>query len=309
MTNPGSRQTRQSGMALLMMIGVVALLVAIIIGLRTSSEATWDENTISRMRFQARILAESGANLAQHPDIEPGDPVLRQEFDDGRSFQVLIKTENGRINVNQLAEDFFLEGATELFIRWGLDAGNAAVAAESLADWIDTDSEARSNGAEQTFYSGFDHPEFPPNESFTSLESMLLVRGMDEVARMQPLWRDYFTIYGDGTLDLNSAAPEVIEAFLGVSADAAFQFVATRNGDDGIEGTEDDEVITDTGEARSILGINESRWQEISTHVTLEGSLRRIESIGRVGEHQVRLIVLSEGTTGNGSSSVARFTD
>lgn len=309
MRNLRTRQSEQRGMALLMVIGVVALLVAIIIGLRTSSEATWDENTISRMRFQARILAESGASLAQHPDIEAGDPVLRQEFKDGRSFEVIIKTENGRINVNQLADDFFLEGVTELFIRWGLDAGNAAIAAESLADWIDADSEARSNGAEQTFYSGLDHPEFPPNESFTSLETMLLVRGMDEVARMQPLWRDHFTIYGDGTLDINSAAPEVIEAFLGVSADAAFQFVATRNGDDGIEGTEDDEVITDTDEARGILGISDSQWQEISSQVTLEGSLRRIESTGQVGEHQVRLIVLSEGTTGNGGSSVARFTD
>lgn len=298
-------------MALLMVIGVVSLLVAIVISLRTSSEATWDENTLSRMRFQARLLAESGANLALHPAIEPGDPVLRQDFEDGRSFEVTIKTEGGRILVNNLADEDTLTGVTELFIRWGLDATTAAIAAESLADWIDTDSEPRSNGAEKPFYTALEHPEFPTNDAFSNLETMLLVRGMDEVARIQPLWRDYFTIYGDGLLDLNSAAPEVLEAFLGITRDAALNFVSAKKGADGMEGTPDDEIITDSGTVQQLLGISESDWTEKSDAITLEGSLRRIESVGRVGEHKVRLIVLSDVTDNDEelASPVARFTE
>lgn len=298
-------------MALLMVIGVVSLLVAIVISLRSSSEATWDENTLSRLRFQAHLLAESGANLALHPDIEPGDPVLQHTFEDGRSFTVTIKTEGGRILVNNLADEATLLGVTELFIRWGLDATTAAVAAESLADWVDTDAEARNNGAEQAYYASLDHPEFPTNEAFSNLETMLLVRGMDEVARIQPLWRDYFTIYGDGLIDLNSTAPEVIEAFLGVTRDAALSFISNRSGGDGVDGTVDDELITEEDEARRILGISEQDWSEKSALITLEGSIRRIESVGQVGNQQVRLIVLTD-STGEGSelaSPVARYTE
>ena len=306
-----TRRQRESGMALLMVIAVVSLLTAIVIGLRVGSEASWDESTMSRMRFQANLLAESGANLALHPDIERGDPVLNQDFGDGRSFQVRIETEGGRILVNQLAEEKVLLGVTELFIRWGLDAGNAAIAAESLADWVDSDSEVRNNGAEKVFYANLDHPEFPTNEAFSSLETMLLVRGMDEVARIQPLWRDYFTIYGDGLLDLNSAPPDVIEAFLGSTSDAALNFVSARYGSDGVEGTEDDELITDTAIAQQLLGISEQDWTELSSIITLEGVLRRIESVGRVGDYEVRLIVLTDVSDDEEAlaSPVARYTE
>lgn len=298
-------------MALLLVIGVVSLLVAIVIGLRANSEATWDENTLSRMRFHAHLLAESGANLALHPEIEPGDPVLRQDFGDGRSFRVTIKTEGGRILVSNLSDEDTLVGVTELFIRWGLDANTAAIAAESLADWVDSDSEPRNNGAEQPFYANLDHPEFPANEAISNLETMLLVRGMDEVARIQPLWRDYFTVFGDGLIDLNSAKPDVIEAFVGVNRDAALNFVSARMGDDGIDGTEDDELITDDSNARQLLGISEQDWNDKSATLTLEGSIRRIESVGQVGDYQVRLIVLSNASDDDDelASPVARYTE
>ena len=296
-------------MALLLVIGVVSLLTAIVIGLRVASQASWDESTLSRMRFQARLLAESGANLAMHPDLNPGDPVLRQDFGDGRSFSVTITTEGGRILVSQLSEEKTVAGVTELFIRWGLDATMASIAAESLADWVDDDSEPRSNGAEQIFYAGLEHPNFPANEPFSNLETMLLVRGMDFVAQVQPLWRDYFTLYGDGLLDLNSAAPEVIEAFLGTTTDGALNFAAARLGADGLEGTEDDELITDAREAQQLLGIGEQEWSEKSDAITLEGSLRRIESVGRVGDHQVRLVVLTDAASSDDGQAtpVARF--
>lgn len=300
-------------MALVLVIAVVALLSAIVIGLRVASQASWDESKLDAMRFQARLLAESGANLALHPDVKPGDPVLTKDFGDGRSFEVIINTESGRVLVNDLANEKTMLAVTELFLRWGLDATQAAIAAESLADWVDTNSEARGNGAEQPFYAALGYPQFPSNSGFSSLETLLLVRGMDEVERRQPLWRDYFTMYGDGLIDLNSAQPEVIEAFLGVTREAAQGFLSAVSGSDGLPNTADDQRITDSAMARQILGMTQQEWDEKSAQINLESSLRRVESTGRVGDHAVRIVVISEvsssasGTTATQGSPVARF--
>ncbi len=309
MRSPHYRWKNQRGMALMLVIGVVSLLVAIVIGLRVASEASWDESTLSRMRFQAKMLAESGANLALHPDIQPGDPILVQDFGDGRGFRVRIRTEGGRIPVSALSTTAMIETTSELFTRWGLDATQAAIAAESLADWVDGDSEARSNGAEQAYYAGLDHPEYPTNEPLVSLETMLLVRGMDAVARIQPLWRDYFTLYGSGTIDLNSAPADLIEAVLDVDPDNAMNFISARAGGDGLLDTDDDEPITDTNEAQQLLGLTSDAWNEKSSIITLIGDIRRIESTGIVGDHQVTVVLLTEVNDDELTPPVARYTE
>ncbi len=287
------------GMALLMVLAVVVLLSIIVAGLWESTQPGWDESTLSRARFQAGVLAESGANIASHPDVEPGDDALRHDFGNGRTYEVRITTEGGRILVNDLADEKILNAVRELFILWGVDANSAAIAAESIADWIDTDSDQRSNGAENPFYAALDYEEFPPNQDFTSLEQLLFVRGMDQVAKIQPLWRDYFTVYGDGLIDVNSAPAQLLEAFFGTTADAAVNLVVNRDGDDGVTGTFDDVRFEEVEQVQSLLGVSSAEWDEYSALVTLSGSLRRIESIGTIGDHRVKRILLVQ-VTGEG---------
>ena len=199
----------------------------------------------------------------------------------------------------------------DLFIRWGLDATQAAIAADSMADWIDDDSDARTNGAESEYYSTFEHPDYPPNEAFTSLEQILLVRGMDKVAKIQPLWREYFTLYGDGLIDVNAAPADLLEAVFGTTPDAAINLTATRAGNDGIDGTEDDYRFEDEGEVQALMGLTEDEWNEVSEWVTLENDTRRIESIGSVddGEFVYRLIVLATDADSGEATTVARITE
>ena len=295
---------------MLLVVFAVMFLAIVITGLWEVSQFSWEESTLERGRFQAKLLAESGAAIASHPDIQPGDPALRQEFPDGRKFRVRITSEGGRMLVSTLDDDHFIETLNRLFILWGLDATQASIAADSLADWVDEDEETRPNGAETEFYTTYEYPDFPANEAFTSLEQMLLVRGMDQVARLQPRWREYFTLYGDGLIDPNAASADLMEAFFGTTPDAALNLVATRSGSDLAEGTEDDYIIEDAGEAQAILGLANEQWQEIEEWVTLESDLRRIESIGSVGdEHFYRLVVLTEVSDddkGTGTA-VARF--
>lgn len=294
------------GLALMLVIFAVTFIGLIVVSLMEVSQFSWEESSLERGRFQAKLLAESGVALAMHPDVEPGDPVLNQEFPDGRKISVRSTSEGGRILVTTLEESLFIDTARELFILWGLDATEAATAAESLADWIDGNSEARTNGAETDYYSTLEYPDFPPNEAFSQIDQMLLVRGMDRVAKLQPQWRDYFTLYGDGSIDVNVAPADLIEAFFGCTPDAAVSLVATRAGSDLVEGTEDDYRFESLDEIRNLLGLADDQWDRVSASTTLENTTTRIESTGSVGDKYLyRLIVLTEGD----DSPVARISE
>ena len=81
---------------------------------------------------------------------------------------------------------------------------------------MDADDTPRPQGAEKDYYQAHGFPDFPKNQGFSSLEEMLLVRGMDVVERAKPDWRNYFSIYGDGLIDLNNAPKEIIMAICNV---------------------------------------------------------------------------------------------
>ncbi len=299
----------QRGIALMLVIFAVAFIGIIVMGLVEISRFSWNESTRERGRFQAKLLAESGAAIASHPKVGRGDPVLSREFPDGRRLDVRITTEGRSILVSTLSEDLFIDTARELFILWGLDATEASIAADSLADWVDSDSEARSSGAETDYYAALKYADFPPNTAFSDLDQMLLVRGMDRVAKAQPLWRDYFTLYGDGTIDVNAAPADLIEAFFRTTPAAAASLVSARTGNDLIEGTQDDYLIEDVEEAKAMLGLSGEQWIRVEASVSLENSARRIESVGSIGDDFVyRLTVLSEGADENSAGSpVARM--
>ncbi len=293
-------------MALLLVLVTVMALVLIIGSLWEASQPGWEESDMDRMRYKAGLLAESGFALALHPDIEPGDVALQQGFGPEQAIKVLITSEGGRIPVNSLTDERWRNAVVELFVLWGLDAASASVATDSLADWIDDNDEMLANGAENAYYSGLERPEFPANLPFTSLEQMLFVQGMDVVARYQPMWRDYFTIYGESLLDLNAAEWEVIYAITGTTQDAAMNFVAVRNGDDGIRGTIDDYQFGEMGEVQALLGLSDDELSEFSDLLSLDSTVMRIESEGRYGDFKEARVMLATQSD-DGWSPLAKF--
>lgn len=310
MRNARRHLRRDRGVALLLALVAVMALSVIAAALYQSSQPSWDESTLARARYQAGLLAESGLNLALHPQIGAGDVALRHEIAPGRSWEVLITSEGGRFPLNSMTNETVRTAAAELFVLWGLDAAAASQVADSIADWIDTDSDPLPNGAENAWYASVDYPQFPPNDVFTSLEQLPFVAGMDALERVQPFWRDHFTIRSDGLVDFNAASREIIQAITGATEDAAANLVAVRNGDDGIWGTEDDYTFGDTGEVQSLLGLSESEWSAISDLVTVAGTVKRIESIGRVGDFSERRVLIAEETTENNRTALrplARF--
>ncbi len=296
----------EKGIALLAVMFALMVLLFVVTSMWESAQFGWNENTLERQRFMARQLAQSGVALAMHPKVKNGDPVLHQEYPDGRKFDVHVGTEGGRILVNAIGEAVIADTVRELFILWGLDATEATTAVDSLADWIDADSEVKTSGAENDYYAARGFPTYPANTSLVSIEQMLLVKGMDEVAKIKSDWRRYFTIYGDGMIDVNQAPADLLEAFFQTSSDAAGNLVAARWGGDGEEGTVDDYVIGDLKELHSLLGLADSGMVRVEEWLTLENSVKRIESRAVVGNFTLSLVVLME-TGGGGEEQLANF--
>lgn len=245
--------------------------------------------------FEAHLLAESGLVLATHPAVQPHDPLLHTQVSAVKRYDVSITTEGARLAVNQLPQrEFLVDACKRLFFLWGLDAEKAAVAAESLRDWIDGDDKEMPFGAEELYYMLRGRPDYPKNRPFRHLDEMLLVRGMEEVALLQPDWREFFTLQGDGTIDVNRAPSVLIEVVCDVPPELAYELIVKRSGPDLLEVTEDDTPFEDLDDVQEVLALEDREFAPLRERLTLQHPIRRIESTGRAGDF-ARVLTLITG--------------
>ncbi len=299
-----SRQER--GSALMIMIWALLLMSMVVMGLTQYLNFSAQESVIDASEFRALHLAESGLTVGLHPDTRRGDIVLKQKIGTDSGFDVVINYEGARIPINLVTDDRLREAIYNLFMRWGLNGDEASIATESLADWVDRNEEARSNGAEKEFYEGVGVYDLPRNTGFTHTDEMLLVRGMGIVDQLKPDWREYFSVYGDGTIDLRTAFKETLIAISGAAEKDVDSYILRRDGADGIAGTEDDQRISD-GEAYRLLNITGERAQALSGILTSDDDLRRITSTGYVGDKRKQIIVVARRGEDRSLSYLARI--
>ncbi|MBI3903319.1 MAG: type II secretion system minor pseudopilin GspK [Nitrosomonadales bacterium] len=90
--------------------------------------------------------------------------------------------------------------------------GLPAELADALADWMDTDGEARQpGGAEDAYYLALPHPYRAANRPLTETGELALVKGFDEtvIARLRP----FVTVLPQpGPVNVNFAQPEILAA-------------------------------------------------------------------------------------------------
>jgi hypothetical protein len=251
-----------------------------------------EEGALAAAEFHALHLAESGLAVGLHPEARRGDKVLKQKIGTDSGFDVVINYEGARIPINLVTDERLMGAVVQLFERWGLNSDEATIAGESLADWVDRDETVRSNGAEKEFYETKGIFDLPRDSGFINVDEMLLVRGMGIVDRLKPDWREFFSVYGDGTIDLRTAFKETLIAISGASESDVENYIARRDGADGIPGTEDDQRISDS-EAFRMLGLSGDRAAAMQGILTSDDDLRRITSTGYVGEKRAQIIVVA----------------
>lgn len=291
MISRGMNRRRPRGMALLAVIWLIAVLgLACMASLRVV-KFDMDVAAAKIHGFEAKQLAEMGVSVASNPAVKPSDPILHYSEDGGEGFDVKITSEGARFNINAiiLRDDKAL--LRKMFTDWGLEVEEAQQVADALSDWIDSDDEVALNGAEKDWYLDQGRINQPFNHPFYSLDEVRLVRGMDRVEALKPDWRNWFTIWSGGALDLNEASAELIAEAAEVPVETADQVVEHVRGSDGVRYTDDDVPFQSAAEALALLGVDTNSRPDIAQRFTVNDSTVRIESVGH-GEGSTRKISL-----------------
>ncbi len=297
---------RERGSALLLVIWAIMLMAFTVAGVVEYVTQSMEEDVLVAGQFRAMNLAECGIALGLHPQIKPGDPALRQVIGNDGGFVVTISSEGAQIPINSITNNGYRDAVYNLFVAWGLSADEASTAADSLADWVDSDGDPRSQGAESDYYKSLGFQDFPRNQSFSSLDEMLLVRGMDAVERLKPDWRNFFSVHGDGMIDLNYASKDVLMAVCGVKETDADNLVRERIGPDGFPGTEDDKILS-MAEAQKLLGLDDARYSAIKSFITTDHLMRRVESVGHIGTQRFKVVVIAQRQSDGSLNYLARI--
>ena len=296
MKRPRHPRRAFSLLAVLWCLGIMSLVVG---GLILCVSMRLDEHVAANEEAQARRLALSGLAVGLHPLIERGDPLLVQETKQ-EGYRVELTGEGGRLNINFLLQN----GRTDILDRFwalcGLKSAEAQALDDCLLDWIDTGDLKHLNGAKREDYARLGFPDYPPGRPFQTIDEMAAVLGFSAVVKGKPDWRRFFTLWGDGRIDLKSAPPEVLSAVGNVSLDSARAFVAEREQN---EANSLPAPWQSAEEAAVLLGMSRDDLQKTSPLLTLQSSLWRIESTGRVGKRKRVVSVVVQKNGGATSTS------
>ena len=291
----------------MLMVWAIMLMAVTVAGVVQYVAFSADAAILDAADFKTLHLAECGIVLGMHPDVRSTDPVLKQKVGNDSGFEVWLTSEGARLPINYITDSRVTDAVVNLFEKWGLSTEDSTVAAQSLADWVDSDDDQRASGAEEDFYQGLGVYDVPRNQGFISVDEMQLARGMDLVERAQPEWRDYFSVYSDGLIDLRHATKDVIVATTGASESDVDNLISQRDGADGIHGTEDDGNLSDNS-AFSLLGLSSAEMSAIRNNITYGGNtVRRVESIGWVGEKRRKITVIARRQDDNSLTYLARI--
>lgn len=284
----------QRGSSLIAVFWMIAVLGMVLFAATKLLATDTAAARVMRDRMQAKRYAEMGLEVGRHPSIELYDPLLSHSDEIG-GYSVSITTEEARFNINVLLLNSDREILRRIFTYWKMKPEFASKLSDALKDWVDEDDKISLNGAEKREYEklGFDH--LPFNRPFKSLDEMLLVRGMETVNAAYPGWREWFTVYGDGKVDVNEARPEFISVLAAVPMERLTPLLTLRNGRDGAHHTIDDGRLNSAAQVAQLLGVFQPKIvQDLQQWVQFAGPIRRIESTGSYNTMRRKIILITQ---------------
>ena len=132
-----------------------------------------------------------------------------------------------------------------------MEIGKPRELAASIIDWRDEDSQITKGGAEDIYYNNLEYPYSARNANLESVYELLLVKDMTK--EKFDTVKEYITVFGDGSVNINTASKEVLGA-LGLNAQLAAKIIQYRNGMDALPFTLDDRVFEDKADIKDALG-------------------------------------------------------
>ncbi len=186
-----------------------------------------------------------------------------------------IMDEERKINVNLAG----LDQLARLFqVAGGMNETEAMDLASCIIDWRDSDSalSSASGGAEDPYYRNTSVPYESKDAAFDVLDEILLVKGMNE--EIFEKVSSLITLYGEGKININTASSTALLS-LGLNPGTVDKILIFRQGKDGLEATEDDNIF-DTAEqiVPRLLGVVTLTGGEIAQLSALSQNLLTAQS-------------------------------
>lgn len=224
--------TRQSGLALVLVLWVLSLLTimagSFALSMRRETAVTEGINT----RAKAQAVAESGLAIAEMMLLNPDankrwrtDGSIYEVASDTAKIRVRLFAEIGKIDINH---------ANQTQLQTLIDAAPAPEEGtqktnlvSAILDWRDEDEEVRIEGAEKPEYQAAGLGYSPRNKAFQSIDELQLVLGMnkDIFLWMQPL----ITVYsGQADVAVDTAAKEVLQLLPNIDTRLLDTYLAAR---------------------------------------------------------------------------------
>jgi hypothetical protein len=292
----GRGQTER-GAALMLSLWALFLLSAMVISWALDIDARLTLSGQASRNLEAEAMACSGAEVALHPQINPGSPLLHGTIAPGKTFQARLTGEGGRLNLNWLVageNPQHLEILRKYLEIKGVDLNERDRMIDCLLDWVDPDNLERLNGAE-------DGPNYKPaNKPLTRVEELKRIKGWEDFTAAKDWDADFTLNTQTGLIDLNWASRDVLLSLPGMTEPFVDQFLAIRKGPDGIEGTQDDVIFKTADEAEVALGYASiPAKQQIAGLVGVKDPTMRVVSVGQSGDvtRTVRMVIRKTGNS------------
>lgn len=301
LTNPSINKS-PAGLALVAVLWVVAFLSALLVVTLTILKADVEENISEVQSFRAWQQAHTGLSVGLHPKVERDDPILQSQdtgFDEG--YTAAIEPESTRLNINIILENKDRELLFTLFKNWGLEDKETDQLIDALLDWVDVDELMSLNGAEREYYEERGYWDRPFNRPFAELDELPLVRGFWQLEQLEPNWKEFFTLWTQGGLDIHEAQAELIAAAAEVEISVAQAHSSLVAGDDGVMGTEDDIRFSSVEEALDDMFSPAERRELISSRFSIGDPVIRVTSEGFSGNYRYVITAISGGKSASGN--------
>lgn len=203
----------ERGIALVVVLGFLAVMSLIAIGIIGASRTTVVNASRNLVRVQAQAAVESAVNyaiaeLVAARSLVP-DVVSAPRSVNAGGFTVTVSARPEHTKVDLNYADANLLGI--LFRAGGADPDTAQTLAAAVEDWRDGDDLLHVNGAERREYEDAGLGYGPANAFFASVDELRLVRGVTE-----PLFaclKPEITIFSQRQgIDIDNAAPMIQHA-------------------------------------------------------------------------------------------------
>lgn len=229
----------QQGVALVMVLLIVAMATTIA-AFMAQQQGFWQRTMENgRDRAQARRIAEAGIDWAR---AVLADDASVNQYDHGKEMWALrlpaIPVEGGEVqgtiidqqglfNLNNLVRNGVASAPDLARLQRLLTAlGLPQELGGALIDWMDTNSEASANGAEDEYYMNLAKPHRCANRPLSDIGELAWIKGFDAsiIKRLEP----FVSVLPEANtaLNVNFAPPEVLVAALpGLTLQDARQIV------------------------------------------------------------------------------------